>query len=75
MRDGCRECWASQFFCRHHGRATEAMVMTTKCCLLCATDGRSEGLIRESPTGCRDHGGGFWYEGRDVAGRLVDAEA
>lgn len=41
------DAWASQFICPCHGRCTERMVMTTKCCGICAADGHTEGLIRD----------------------------
>ena len=32
-----QEEWAGQFVCPHCGPATNGMVMTTKCCLRCAS--------------------------------------
>ncbi len=52
--EDCMECYAAGFICPCCGLATNAMVMTTKCCLLCHPT--TVGFIRQTTRlGCPAH--------------------
>lgn len=46
----CIECWAAKWRCPCCGPCVNAMVMTTKCCLLCG-----DRLVPDLPPVCRYH--------------------
>lgn len=53
--EDCGECYAAGFICPCCGLCTDAMVMTTKCCLLCHPT--NSGFIRQTinSIGCPAH--------------------